>query len=182
MGTGTHSCSHACCSAVPYTFTHIFAICPVAGAVVAWVSATWGALPGEAGPPHSAELLLADDRPAKPLQGLWQRLRLPTLTYLLAAHRAAQQTARVVAARTLGARAGRPPARLPTDGRGAAQGRPFVLSVVQEGPAADQRSLLEWWCHRGGKCARCPRRAWGEPLIRWTTAPSVPVGGGMLSQ
>ena len=49
---------------------------------------------GEARPPHSADLFLADDRWAwvhsTPLQRLCQRLRLVTLTRLLAAHRAAQ--------------------------------------------------------------------------------------------
>ena len=68
MGTGTraqHVCPHACCSAVPATLTHMFVrTCPVAAAVVAWVSATWGALTGAAGPPHSADLFLANDRRA----------------------------------------------------------------------------------------------------------------------
>ena len=91
-----HVYPHACCSAVPATVTHILT-CPVA-------AATWGALAGEAGLSHSADLFLADDRrtPSTPHQGLWQLLCLPTFTCLLAAHRkaqaqpAAQQTARAV--------------------------------------------------------------------------------------
>ena len=69
-----HVCPHACCSAVPATLAQIFVTCPMAAAVVAWVSATWAALMGESGPPHSADLVLADDcralAPSMPLQGL----------------------------------------------------------------------------------------------------------------
>ena len=50
----------------------ILVTCPMTAAVVAWVSTTWGALTREAGPPHSADLILADDRRAWPLHGLWQ--------------------------------------------------------------------------------------------------------------
>ncbi len=93
-GTGTpaqHACPHACCSALPAMLTHIFVTCLVASAVVAWVSATLGALTREAGPPHSADLLVADDRrKCLALKGSWQRLRLPVLPCLLTAYRPVQ--------------------------------------------------------------------------------------------
>ena len=76
-----YACPHACCTATSATLTHIFVTCPLAAAVVTLLSATWGALTGGPGPPHSAYLFLADDRrawaPIGPPQGLWQRLRLP---------------------------------------------------------------------------------------------------------
>ena len=119
MGTRAQQvCSHAGCSAVPATLNHIFMTCPLAAAVVAWVPTTWGSLTGEAGPPHSADLFLADDRRAMGARqappGLVAAAAagLAMLTCLLAAHRAAQaqpaaqqpaqQSASGVSARILG--------------------------------------------------------------------------------
>ena len=93
------------------TLSHIFITCPVAAQVLAWVCAIWAAITGEAAPPRSTDLFLADDRrmwtPAPALLPLWQRLRLAMLASLHVAHRAgrahptAQQTARAVAARIM---------------------------------------------------------------------------------
>ena len=68
-------------------------------------------LTDETGPPHNADLILADNRrtwaPSGPSRGLWQRLWLAMLASPLATHRAAQAqpaaklSARAVAARIL---------------------------------------------------------------------------------
>ena len=46
--------------------------CRVTATVVAWVSATWGGMTGEAGPPYSPDLFLANHRRA------WARLARPS--------------------------------------------------------------------------------------------------------
>ena len=113
-----HVCPHACCSAVLATLSHICVTCPLAAAVVAWVSATWGALTGAAGPPHSADLFLADDcrawAPGRPLQGLWQRLRLACTSacWVHTGQRRHSQQHSSPGCGQPGAHAGRPPAGL----------------------------------------------------------------------
>src|SRR5579875_2389440 len=55
-------CPHASCPGTLATLSHIFITCPVAAQVLAWVCAIWAAITGEAAPPRSTDLFLADDR------------------------------------------------------------------------------------------------------------------------
>lgn len=101
--------------AVPAPLTHLILHCPVAAAVVTWVSTTLRSLTGEAGPPHSAALFLAlivkYARPSGVVAAAAPGCAHLTACCALgsAGTAAAQQTARAVA-HILRARAGRPPA------------------------------------------------------------------------
>jgi hypothetical protein len=178
------SCPHACCADTLATLSHMFITCPLAAQVLDWVCATWVAVTGEAAPPRSADLFLADDRrvwtPAPALLPLWQRLRLAMLASLHAAHRAghahptAQQTARGVAARAL--------AQLR-----AAMQRDWILvggglrraggthSAWYRGrePRLTREAFQERWCHRGVLCSLTA--GGGEPLFHWSAAVPVPL-------
>ena len=187
IGTGTraaHLCPHAVCHAAAATYTHIFVTCPLAGAVVAWVCATWAALTGGAGPPASPDLFLADDRrawsPAPALNLLWQRVRLAMLAALLAAHRAGHahpttlQTARGVAARILAQlrAACQRDWVLVSGGLRRAGGAPSAWYRGRD-PHLTREAFQERWCHRGVLCSLTAGD--GEPLIHWSTTVPVPL-------
>jgi hypothetical protein len=177
-------CPHASCPGTLATLSHIFITCPVAAQVLAWVCAIWAAITGEAAPPRSTDLFLADDRrtwtPAPALLPLWQRLRLAMLASLHAAHRAghahptAQQTARAVAARIM--------AQLRADMQrdwilvgGGLRRAGGMCSAWYRGRDAQltREAYLERWCHRGVLCSLTAGD--GEPLFHWSAAAPVPL-------
>ena len=146
--------------------------------------AIWAAITGEAAPPRSTDLFLADDRrtwtPAPALLPLWQRLRLAMLASLHAAHRAghahptAQQTARAVAARIM--------AQLRADMQrdwilvgGGLRRAGGMCSAWYRGRDAQltREAYLERWCHRGVLCSLTAGD--GEPLFHWSAAAPVPL-------
>ena len=156
-----HLCPHASCQGTPATVSHIFVNCPLAVPVVAWVCATWVAVTGEAGPPLSVDLFLADDRrawaPDPGLQLLWQRLRLAMLACLLAAHHAghahltAQQTAWGIAAQILAQmRAACKRNRLLVGGGLRRAGVTYSTWYRGRDPRLLMEAFQERWCHRAG--------------------------------
>ena len=133
------------------------------------------------GSPHSADLFLADDRrawrPGRPLQGLWQRLRLVTLTGHLRHTRSAGTASSTAASPGCvsahpRAHAGRRPAGLAVAGRGPGG---LQLSVVSgNGPKAEQASLRGALVPPRGVLCTLPVEGVG-PRMHWTIAALVPL-------
>lgn len=181
-----YACPHPSCAGQLATLTHVFISCPLAVGVWDWFAATWAAVTGDAAPPLSADLLLADDTriwgPPRPLMPLWHRLRLAAICQLWAAYQrgrhqseAAAITPGAVAARILSSCR----KALLADWRLTAANIRLTAGVLSDwlrgrDPTLTREEFAARWCHRAVLCA-LEELPGAQPVIHWSAQHPVPL-------